>query len=98
MDTNWQILGHFYGNDEVANALNDAGVGVGACVGLNIARTQFTVWGDDKSVVFPGYAWKSLGGGSESELTGKANDAGAVSTAVTVNANNDWVLWAYVPA
>ena len=98
-DTDWQIIGGFYENDSVANALNNAEVGVGASVGLNIQGTQFTVLGDTKSVVFPGYEWKSIGirNMSESDLANQANDAGAVSTAETVNANGDWVLWGYVP-
>jgi hypothetical protein len=97
--SNWQILGHFYNNDAVATALNDAGIGVGASVGLNARGTQFTAWGDDQSVVFPGYSWKSFGNStsSESYITNQANDVGAVSTALTVNANGDWVLWAYSP-
>ena len=99
MDTNWRILGHFGYNDEVATALNNAGVGHGAIVALNIERTAFTVWGNDKSVVFPGYRWKTIGGAtSESDLTEKANAAGAVSAAATVNANGVWVLWGYTPA
>ncbi|GGA24115.1 hypothetical protein [Okeania sp. KiyG1] len=98
-DTNWVLIGNFYGNDLVAEALNQAKVGVGASVGLNIEGTQFTVLGDNKSVVFPGYKWKSIGTGdtSESDLANVANDAGAVSTAETVNANGDWVIWGYVP-
>lgn len=99
MSNNWIIVGHYYNNDEVANALNKATIGVGACVGLNIQKTQFTVWGDDKSTIFPGYAWKCIGGGSsEDAITDAANSTGAASTAVTVNANGDWVLWGYVPS
>ena len=96
-ETDWQILGRFFENDLVADALNDAGIGVGAFVDLNIEKTQFTVWGNDQSVVFPGYTWKTIGSGSESDLTDAANAAGAVSATSTVNANNSWVLWGYVP-
>lgn len=97
MNANWKILGHFYGNDDVANALNNAGVGVGAFAALNSQRTQFVVWGNDKSIVFPGYVWKSFGGSKESDLASQANNAGAVSSTATVNANGNWVLWCYVP-
>ena len=98
-DTNWQILGHFYENDAVANALNDAEIGVGASVSLNVQKTQFTVLGDTNSVIYPGYKWKSIGIGDspESELATVSNDTGAVSSTATVNANGNWTLWGYVP-
>ena len=98
-ETNWTLLGHFYTNDDVSDALNNAKVGIGAAVGLNIKKTQFTVFGNTNSPIYPGYKWKSIGRSdiTESELAEVANDAGAASSTVTVNSNNGWVIWGYIP-
>ena len=99
MTFNWQILGHFYSNQDVADALNSANIGIGGFVGLNTARTQFTVWGNNRSITSPGYVWKVLTEtNSEGSVTTAANEDFAIAATSTVNANGDWVLWGYVPS
>ncbi len=99
MSTNWRIIGNGWTQDKVTEKLNEAGVGIGVFVSLNEDRNKWNVWGDDKSIVFPDYEWKSIySGTSQEDLTKKVEDSGAVSATVGINTHNVYVLWGYVPA
>ena len=96
MSTNWTLFGEFYSNAKVAEALNDAGVGLGAFVGLNASRTGFLVWGDDQSRTTPNYSWKEIPDTpNPQDLAFAANKEEALSATATVNSHGDWILWGY---